>query len=270
MSECLCLKHPVVQRLQRIVVVLLILVVLGFSLQLVESPSWKVVKSGQPELNLEEVEGALGQGLIVGVLGGFRTIMADFLWIRTNTIWQKRDRVKLDAMVHLVTTLDPRPDVFWINGSRMIAYDVPNWRIDEEGGHFAVPESRKIELDIEQAEQAFALLERAREFHPDNPKLALEIAQIYLNRLKDTPRAAEWFLKASEMPGAPYYAARIHAELLRKQGKNQEAYTFLKNLHQTLPDDPFAQKEILLERIRELEEQLKVPFLLRYIPRLPN
>lgn len=270
MFECRCLMHPLVQRLQRIAVTLLVLIVLGFSLQLVESPAWKIVKSGQPELNLKEVEGALGQGLIVGVLGGFRTIMADFLWIRTNTIWQRRDRVKLDAMIHLVTTLDPRPDFFWINSSRMVAYDVPNWRIQDEGGYLEVPESRQKAIDLDQAEQAFVLLYRATEFHPDNPRFALEVGQIYLNRLKDTPHAAEWFLKASEMPGAPYYAARIYAELLRKQGKNNEAYQYLKQLHRTLPDDPYAQKDILLERIHELEEQLEVPYSLRYQYILPN
>ncbi len=246
--------------------ILLVLVLLGWLLRPVETPAWKVVKAGQPEMNLEAIEGALGQGLVVGVLGGYRAILADFLWIRTNTIWERRDRVKLDAMIRLVTTLDPRPDFFWINGSRMIAYDVPNWRIREEGGYQAVPESRQRAIDLDQAKQAFELLDQALEFHPDKAKLYLEKGQIYLNRLKDDANAADWFLKASKKKDAPYYAARIYAELLRKQGKDEEAYAFLKNLHNELPNVPYAQKNIILERVRELEESLKVPFWERFQP----
>ena len=58
-------------------------------------------------MNLGALEGTLGQGLIIGVLGGFRAILADFLWIRTNVIWERKDHIKLDSMVRLVTSLDP-------------------------------------------------------------------------------------------------------------------------------------------------------------------
>ncbi len=266
MSASSCLQHPLFLRMRSICAVLLVLVVLGVVTRPIEAPAWQVVQARQPEMNLEAIEGALGQGLIVGVLGGFRAVMADFLWIRTNTIWERRDRVKLDAMVRLVTTLDPRPEFFWINGARMIAYDVPNWRIKEEGGYTDVPESRQQALDLEQAEQAFVMLERARGFHPDNAKLYLETGQIYLNRLKDNVNAAKWFLLASQQPDAPYYAARIYGELLRREGKDAEAYDYLKGLFDELPDDPYAQKPIILDRIRELEEALKVPIWQRFQP----
>lgn len=259
-------QHPLLVRISRILSILLVLLLLGLLTRPVESPAWRVVKAGQPEMNLEAIEGALGQGLVVGVLGGFRAIIADFLWIRTNTIWQRRDRVKLDAMIRLVTTLDPRPDFFWINGSRMIAYDVPNWRIREEGGYSAVPEVRQNAINREQAEQAFDLLDEALEFHPDTAKLYLEKGQIYLIRLDDYVNAAKWFLKASQQDDAPYYAARIYAELLRRQDKDKEAYAYLKDLHHELPNVPFAQKGIVLERIRELENELEVPFWQRFQP----
>lgn len=246
--------------------IVLVLLVLGFVTRPIEAPAWRVVKAGQPEMNLEAIEGALGQGLVVGVLGGFRAILADLLWIRTNTIWERRDRAKLDAMVRLVTTLDPRPEFFWINASRMVAYDVPNWRIREEGGHNVVPEARQKAIDLEQSEQAFDLIDEALEFHPDRARFYLEKAQIYLNRLKDDANAAEWFLKASRQEDAPYYAARIYAELLRKQGKDVEAYAYLKELHTELPDVPFAQKGIILERIRELENTLQIPVWERFRP----
>ena len=266
MSMARGLNHPLLQRSRSVGVVLLTLLLLGLVTRPIEAPAWEIVKAGQPEMNLEAIEGSLGQGLVIGVLGGFRAVMADFLWIRTNTIWERRDRVKLDAMVRLVTTLDPRPDFFWINGARMIAYDVPNWRIREEGGYAEVSEYRQLAIDLEQAQQAFVMLARAREFHPENAKLYLETGQIYLNRLKDNVNAAQWFLSASQQPDAPYYAARIYGELLRREGKDVEAYAYLKELFQQLPDDPYAQKPIILDRIKELEDHLEIPVWQRFVP----
>lgn len=254
------------RRLQNVFLLFLTLVSVGLITRPIEGRAWKEVKAGQPEMNLEGIEEALGQGLVIGMLGGFRAIIADFLWIRTNSIWEKRERVKLDTMIRLVTTIDPRPDFFWINGARMTAYDVPNWRIQEEGGYFKVPESRQQQIDREQSAQAFDLLESAREFYPDKAKYYLETGQIYMNRLKDNSKAAEWFLRASEKKDAPYYAARIYAELLRREGKFKEAYAFLKKLHRELPDKPLAQKPVILERIRELEVELKIPFWRQFQP----
>lgn len=253
-------NHPIILRLRAVLLTLALLLLVGVLTRPIETPAWKQVRSGQPEFNLAGMEGALGQGIIVGMLGGFRSIMADFLWIQTNSVWEQRERAKLDSMIRLVTSIDPRPEFFWLNGARMIAYDVPHWRIREEGGYREVPEWRQEEIAREQAGQAFALIREGLEFHPDNPKLFLEIGQIYLNRLEDPVKAAPWFLRASEQPGAPYYAARIYAELLRRQGKNAEAYDFLTGLYHRLPDDdPYAQKGIVLGRIRELEATLEVP-----------
>ena len=266
MSMARGLNHLLLQRSRSVGIVLLTLLSLGLVTRPIEAPAWEIVKAGQPEMNLEAIEGSLGQGLVIGVLGGFRAVMADFLWIRTNTIWERRDRVKLDAMVRLVTTLDPRPDFFWINGARMIAYDVPNWRIREEGGYAEVSEDRQLVIDLEQAQQAFVMLARAREFHPENAKLYLETGQIYLNRLKDNVNAAQWLLSASQQLDAPYYAARIYGELLRREGKDVEAYAYLKQLFQQLPNDPYAQKPIILDRIKELEDHLQIPVWQRFVP----
>lgn len=266
MVESLEQKNIFLQRIRDVSMLFLALFVLGLIMRPIEGQAWETVRAGKPEMNLHEIEGALGQGLVIGVLGGFRAIIADFLWIRTNTVWEDRDRVKLDTMIRLVTTIDPRPKFFWINGARMIAYDVPHWRIREEGGYFKVPESRQQQIEQEQSDQAFALLEKARKFHPEKAKFYLETGQIYMNRLKDNLKAAEWFLLASQKPDAPYYAARVYGELLRLEGKHKEAYAFLKKLYRELPDEPLAQKPVVLDRIREVEVTLKVPVWQRFQP----
>jgi len=248
-------------------VVALGLFVAGVALRPLGAPAWASIRAGQPALRLESLKDALGQGVTVGLLGGFRAIVADLFWIRTNTIWEDNDLPGTQTSIKLVTAIDPRPLYFWLNGSRMIAYDMPNWRIDKAGGYDAVPDAVKRRFDEEQSSVAIKYLENALEFHPGEPLLILEIANVHLNRLKDNETAAKLYLEASRYPDAPFYAARIHAELLRKIGRNAEAYAFLKQLHPTLPtDDIGAMADVVLGRIRELEDEMGLPEAQRFQP----
>lgn len=246
-------------------VVVLGLLTVGVAVRPLEDPAWIKIRAQQPALRLESLKDALGQGVTVGLLGGFRAIVADLFWIRTNSIWEKNDLPGTQTSIKLVTAIDPRPIYFWLNGSRMIAYDMPNWRVDKAGGYDAVPDSVKRHFDEEQSSVAIAYLNDALSFHPDNPLLTLEIANVHLNRLKDLDTASRFYLKASGQKDAPYYAARIYAELLRRLGRKAEAYEFLKKLQPTLPpNDPMAQATVVLDRIRELEEELSIPAVQRF------
>ncbi len=246
-------------------VVVLGLLIAGVALRPIEGPAWETVRGNQPALRLESLTDALGQGVTVGLLGGFRAMVANFFWIRTYTVWGDYDLPKTQTTIKIVTAIDPRPLYFWQNGSRIIAYDMPNWRIDKAGGYDAVPEHVQRRFDEEQSKIAIEYLQSGLEFHPENPILVLEIGNIYLNRLKDYETAAKYYLRASKHPDAPYYTLRIYAELLRRLGRKEEAYVFLKELYPTLPkDEVTAQAPIVLERIRAMEDELSIPDALRY------
>ncbi|MET0263418.1 MAG: hypothetical protein ABW223_11005 [Rariglobus sp.] len=252
-------------------VVVLVLAIVGAVTRHFEQPAWNYVRSKQPALELESLQGALGQGVTVGLLGGFRAIVADFFWIKTNSVWEDNDLPATQTFIKLVTAIDPRPLYFWQNGSRMIGYDMPNWRIVAEGGYDKVPQSRQRQIDEEQSAVAINYLREAFGHHPDSALLHIEIANVYLNRLKDNASAAESYRLASQRENAPFYAARIYAELLRRMDKKAEAYAWLKQLYPTLPKEADAAKGItqfqvesamapvVLERIRELEGELNVP-----------
>jgi hypothetical protein len=251
-------------------VVVGVLALTGAVVRPFEEPAWQFVKSKQPALKLDSLQGALGQGVTVGLLGGFRAIVADFFWIKTNSVWEGNDLPATQTFIKLVTAIDPRPLYFWQNGARMIAYDMPNWRIVEEGGYDVVPQARQRQIDEEQSAVALAYLNEAFGHHPNSALLHVEIANVYLNRLKDQASAAEAYRRASEQPNAPYFAARIYAELLRRLGRTAEAYEWLKQLYVKLPKvaDPArgitefqvesAMAIVVLERIRELEQELNL------------
>jgi hypothetical protein len=208
---------------------------------------------------MESVVAAAGRGLTLGVLGGFRAIAADFSWVRLYMIWEKRDLPAVETLTRLVTTLDPRPLYFWVNSARILAYDMPNWRIDAAGGIGRVPEAEQQRIDAEQARLALRRLEEAAVFHGTSPELWIERANIELTRLRDTAAAADSYRRAWEQKDAPYYAARLHAEMLRRLGRKAEALTWLVKLHPQLPpENDAAAAGPVLARIRELERDLGV------------
>lgn len=252
-------------RLLAIFVTLGGLALTGAALRWMEAPLWSALRAEQPALRLGSAGAAAGQGVTLGLLGGFRAIVADFTWLRLHVIWEQRDLAATDTLLRLVTTIDPRPLYFWVNGARIIAFDMTAWRIAEAGGHDLLSAVQRDRLGAEQARLAIRLLEEAMTFHPGNAALWIERANIELNRLRDSAAAAESYRKAWEQPGAPTYAARLHAELLRRLGRKAEALVWLTRLHPQLPPEEEG-TELVLSRIRDLERELGVPVMQTYRP----
>ena len=112
-----------------------------------------------------------------------------------------------------------------------------------------------------------AHLALAQRYHPQSVELWVERANIELTRLHDFEAAAGSYRRAWEAPRGPYYAARLHAEMLRRAGKPAEALAWLVQLHPQLPPaDDAAAADLVLARIRELERQLGVPAARAYRP----
>lgn len=241
--------------------------VLGLALMPLQKSVWGEVKSFQPEMNLGDVEEALGQGVVIGLLGGFRTLIADFVFLRASHYWEKRDRANTEALLGLTTAVDPRPMWFWLNAVRMISYDIPVWRIRERGKWEDVPQAVKDSIYEEQVARAMAMLDRAEKYHPNDVRIPLERARIYYDKTQNYEQAAKYYKQVTEMPGAPYYAARIYANALDKLGRTRDAYYFLRELYPTLPpseEEPAASREVVLERIRDFEQDLDIPSIERF------
>ncbi len=187
-------------------------------------------------------------------LGGLRPLGANVAWLQLQGTWQQREAAATAAWIRMATGLDPQSLYFWANGARILAYDMPVWL---DGG---TGSARR-----RQAEAALALLEMARPWQSENPHYWIERAGIELNAADDPAGAAESYRRAAELPGAPYYAGRLHAEGLMRLGRFAEAHAWLCKLHPKLPaDDPRAQAEVVLMRIRVLEARLQLPAEARY------
>ena len=153
------------------------------------------------------------------------------------------------AWLEATVAADERPAYFWVNGARMIAYDLPAWT--------SGPDRTRDEAS---ARQALGFLETGLRWRGDDPQLLIEMANIHLHRLGDLQQAAGCYRRAAEQPGAPYYAARLHAELLVALGRPQEALAWLRRVLPTLPaEDAAARREGVAARIRTLERTAGLP-----------
>jgi tetratricopeptide (TPR) repeat protein len=244
----------------RYLVLFLVLGIVGLLTYPLERRIWTRLEADQPSLKLKNLEEAMGQGILIGMFGGFRTLLADMLWLKGHSYWEKYDLPSTMTMINLATTVDPRPMFFWINGIRIIGLDMPVWRTREAGDYEDLPDSLIQRIQKEQAERAIQMIDRALEYHPDRAALYLEKGWFLLDRIKDLDAAAEQYLIGSKQPDAPPYAARIYAELLKRMGRKMDAYQYLRELYPTLSDDDYVdRKEVVKERIQELENELNIP-----------
>jgi hypothetical protein len=246
------------------VIIVVGLGVAGAILGHLATPVWVAAQARQPALRLESTTAAAGQGLTLALLGGFRALVADAAWLQMYTRWERRDLPGCETLLRLVGSLDPRPLYFWLNGARIMAYDFTAWRIVAAGGYESVAAAEQERVGREQAHLALRHLDAAMQFHPASADLWIERANVQL-RVGDLAAAADSYRRAWEQPNAPFYAARLHAEMLRRLGRKREALAWLVQLHPQLPPDvPAAAADVVRARIDELERELAVPAGQRY------
>ena len=120
----------------------------GSLLQRLAAPAWQAARERQPALRLDSSLTAAGQGVTLGLLGGFRALVADATWIRVYALWERRDLAGVQNLIQLVATLDPRPAYFWINGARIMGHDFAAWRMDAAGGYDSLPPAERSMLEV--------------------------------------------------------------------------------------------------------------------------
>ena len=211
-----------------------------------------VVGAREGGFRSEQFVASVGRGGTIALLGGMRSMVASGCWLRANLAWEKRNADETAALIDLTVAADERSLYFWLNGARILANDFPEWRMSGP-----VPSALRPIANEECAQLALRFLEKGLRWHGPDAAIYIEMANIHLRRRNDLSEAARFYRKAAEQPGAPYYAARIHGEMLQALGRPREALVWLKQILATLPaNDELARREVVLERIKLLEEDV--------------
>jgi tetratricopeptide (TPR) repeat protein len=208
--------------------------------------------AGAARVRPEQLIALAGHGTTLTVLGGLRSAVASGCWLQANRAWEQRDAASMVTWLELTVAADERPVYYWLNGARMMAYDMPEWRLTD-----SMPRAYRRKIHDEQAQSALQFLAKGLRWHGKDAALFIEMANLHLRCTGDLAQAAQCYRLAAQQDDAPYYAARIHAELLQKMGRLKEARDWLRQILPRLPEgDAAARKEVVVARIQALEQQL--------------
>jgi len=204
-----------------------------------------------------ELRETLGQELTLAALGGFRGLVATFLWIHLTDNWQDRNWTRVRTLADFAVTLQPRVLFFWENGAWHLA-----WNASVSVKKYADPEKSEARKDYESRqwiEAGIDMLERGIRANPEKATLYQRMAELYWQRLEDYESSARYYRLAAERPGAASYVDRFIGYALEKAGKYEEALVLWQELARA-PDfqdrAPKHQNKVL-EHLEQMKEKVR-------------
>lgn len=222
-------------------VVLIMLILLG----VIISP----FNSRGEKANLQ-LDKFLGKGILFGILGGYSSLVSDFIWLKSHMSWQEKDVARCMMDMELAVKIDPSIILFWSVGSSIIAYDMPHWIIDEK----ARTQTEVKLIKRRQAEVALKFLDEGLSHNLNNVKLLLDKIGIYKNVLGDIPSALKCYEIAVKQKNCPTYVYMSYSNLLSQEKEYVEAVRQLESVLKFTEKSHPMYKDVEL-RILELKEQ---------------
>ena len=204
------------------------------------------------------VRASLGKGVLFGILGGYRSLVSDFVWIKSYVDWEKKDVAACAASIELAAAIDPYMTIFWTQGASIIAFDTPYWLLEkmpraQQGG------GTLNALKAKQAKAAMTFLDKGLGMFPSSRALLIEKGQIAIGA-EDFVTAEACYGKVAAMPDAAVYVRRIYASILARNGKFDKALAVLESILPDIDKDSPAHALILdqIKKAKELAEKSKL------------
>jgi tetratricopeptide (TPR) repeat protein len=190
---------------------------------------------------------------------GYRALAADLYWIRaiqhygqtrialttTPAALAPRDGTLryelLYPLLDLTTTLDPRFNLAYRFGAVFLSAPLP--------------------AGAGRPDLAVALLEKGLRESPGKWEYMHDIGFVYYWDLHDYPKAAEYFNRGADIPGAPWWLRSVAATTLARGGDRGASRLLWRQLYETAPDDRGRQaaglKLLQLDALDQIEDLQK-------------
>ncbi len=203
------------------------------------------------DLSLRE---RVSQNEFIAAMGGFRSLVADLLWIEVMTDWERVEYGKMNVKFGTVTTLVPHNVMFWDMAGWHMAYNASVAVMDD-------PKEPKIAIRKKRQREYFLLgkdyIEHGIANNPQSATLYHMLGEIEQRKFGDHLAASIAYDKAAACPHALTYEKRDAVyELAKVPGREREAWQRLRALYDMGPQErlPTLEKDL-----RELEEKLHLP-----------
>jgi tetratricopeptide (TPR) repeat protein len=238
------------------VLALLIILVFGaarlnFEQRLTEQHRAAFFHGAKLDLSLRQ---QLGQAGFIAALSGFRSVVADLLWIEGHMAWEDTEWGRMAMLFNNVTILQPRSVYFWDGYAWHMGYNASLAASNDV--HQPNPALR-AKTQMQYFKAAEDILLRGIQNNPDNYKLYESLASLYRDKFKDDLKAYEYYTKAAQFPDSPVYEKREAAyHLSHVPGREQEAYDLLAKYYKMGRRE---RQPSLLLRLKYLEDKLSIP-----------
>lgn len=210
-------------------------------------------QQNSPGLFSLDLREKIGQSAFVAVLGGFRSVIADLLFIDAYSAWERTDWTLLLLRLRQATELQPHAILFWEMAGWHMAWNAGTAALEDESKS---PATRR-RLQAEYLNLGEDFLVRGVAHNPEKSELYEALARLYRDKFHDHARAAENFEKASHLPGHASYDERFSAyELSYCEGREHEAYDRLRALYERGEKERLPR---LIKQLRAMEERLNIP-----------
>lgn len=206
------------------VIVIALLLAVAVGLQVWRDRGWQPYEPATPILWLQDAATMRRLAL------GFDSLIADVYWMRA-VVYFGRQRLEtrtdknydlLYPFLDFVTTLDPRFTTAYRFGAIFLSEAAP-------GG------PGRPDLAVE-------LLERGAERTPERWEYLHDIGFVYFMTYRDYVQAAEWYQRASEIEGAPFWLKTTAAAVLVQGGEREAARLIWQQMFETAEDDWLKQE----------------------------
>lgn len=170
------------------------------------SPLERQIHAERNRLRYGTVKVAMGvrdrvsQNTAIALLAGFRSIVADFLWIHGHGYFEKREWLRQYRDMETSVLLEPQSALFWDVGAWHMAWNIGYAvSVDPSNRTFAVGIKRQREW----WDKARDFLRRGQENIPNRPDLYFSTGWLYAEKYKEPCKAQEYYHKALTAPEPP-------------------------------------------------------------------
>ncbi|MES2598119.1 MAG: hypothetical protein V4662_22485 [Verrucomicrobiota bacterium] len=186
-------------------------------------------------------------------LGGLRSLVATITYLRAYREWENVNWAKVDSLMQLTTSLQPRFQNYWDEASWHMAYNAASSYLYDE----KIEPMVRGKLYEEHVQRGINILKEGLRYLPDEIRLWNSLAEIYERRSHEPKLAAEAYLEVYRLSrndryarfAAYQYAQTADPLLWRK------AYDLLRASYEKKQRTPS-----LIENLKTLEQRLNIPY----------
>ncbi|MEP6955814.1 MAG: hypothetical protein ABI883_03235, partial [Chthoniobacterales bacterium] len=145
-------------------------------------------------LELREQVGQLG---FIAALGGFRAVVADFLFIQAHVAWERTEWSRVLLLFRQVTALQPRSVLFWDMAAWHMAWNASAAALQDPS---QPRQARRVQAQRQYFDLGRDFLERGIKNNPERPQLYEALARLYRDKYQDHAHASFYFAQAASKP----------------------------------------------------------------------